>query len=67
MILFFCGRKDDGHCRLLLEAFQEMAGELGLPLAKEKTEGSETLLTFLGIELDTMQQACHLPLSKLVD
>ena len=42
-----------------------MANELGLPLAEEKTKGLSAVLTFLGIELDTVRQACKLPDTKL--
>lgn len=46
---------------------QVMAVELGLPLAEEKTEGPIVLLSFGGIELDTWQQTCYLPINKLED
>ena len=51
--------------RRILEAFPTMAQELGLPLAEEKTEAPATSLLFLGIELDTRQQASRLPDDKL--
>ena len=44
-----------------------MADQLGLPLAKEKTEGSAISLTFVGIELDAVQKTFRLLDSKLVD
>ena len=35
----FCGERNSGRCRFILDTFQSMAEELGLPLAEEKTEG----------------------------
>ena len=64
---FFCGERNSGKCRFILNSFQLMAEELGLSLAEEKTEGPATFLTFLGIELDTIQQMSQLPKNKLAD
>ena len=63
----FCGKRNSGKCSFISNNFQALAKEMGLSLAEEKTEGSATSLTFLGIELDTMQQTSWLPLNKLVD
>ena len=38
---------------------------LGVPAAAHKTEGPATLLTFLGILLDTIKQELRLPLEKI--
>lgn len=43
-----------------LHSFEILAVELGGPLTCEKTEGSTTVLTFGGIELDTSQLASYL-------
>ena len=50
-----------------MDTFQALAKELGLLLAKEKTEGPATSLTFLGIVLDMTQQNSRLPHNKLLD
>ena len=63
----FCGKQGTGQCSFLLGQFQDLARQLGLPLAEEKTEGPSTSLTFLGIELDTIRQASRLPDDKLAD
>ncbi|XP_060110783.1 vomeronasal type-2 receptor 26-like [Heteronotia binoei] len=55
-----------GQCLFLLPAFVDLAKELGVPLAPEKTEGPGTVLTFLGIELDTVRQFSRLPEDKRV-
>ena len=62
----FCGKQNTGRCRFMLKHFQALAKQFRLPLAEEKTEGPTTSFTFLGIELDTIQQASRLP-NKLKD
>ncbi|XP_054843036.1 uncharacterized protein LOC129334764 isoform X1 [Eublepharis macularius] len=63
----FVGRAGSSECARLLDTFLRLAEELGVPLAHEKTEGPSTVLTFLGIELDTVQQSMRLPLNKVDD
>ncbi|XP_077778980.1 uncharacterized protein LOC144326307 [Podarcis muralis] len=53
-------------CSELLEAFTSLAGELGVPLAADKTEGPATTMVYLGIELDTVAQTSKLPREKLI-
>lgn len=43
----------------------ELCNRLGIPIAGEKTEGPCTLLTFLGIELDTVAMTMRLSAAKL--
>ncbi|XP_067322974.1 uncharacterized protein [Anolis sagrei] len=62
----FVGRSGSGDCGALLCAFQQLAEYLGVPLAEEKTEGPLTVLTFLGIELDTVNQFSRLPDGKVL-
>ncbi len=45
--------------------FQALFKDLGIPLAKEKTEGPTTCLTFAGIEIDTLEMSARLPADKL--
>ena len=52
-------------CLRKLQTISSVASSLGLPLAPEKTEGPATRLTFLGIELDSMEGRAHLPPDKL--
>lgn len=44
-----------------------MCRELGLPLKLEKVEGPATVLTFLGIVIDTVRFKLRLPEDKLED
>ena len=48
-----------------LEAALSLCRRLGLPMSVEKTEGPTTSLTFLGIELDTVQMTARLSEEKL--
>ena len=53
------------ECAKALELMQQVCRELGVPLAMEKLEGPTTCLTFLGIEVDTMEGVLRLPQDKL--
>lgn len=48
----------------LLSTFCALCCELGIPLAEAKADGPSTMLSFLGIELDTVQQCSRLPAKK---
>ena len=48
-------------CKTYLEIFLEICSKI----VPEKTVGPSTLLTFLGIELDTVRQEARLPLVKI--
>ncbi|XP_067317701.1 uncharacterized protein [Anolis sagrei] len=61
----FIGRAGRGECKVLLASFIELTTELGVPLAVEKTEGPSTVLTFLGIQIDTVNQYSRLPPEKV--
>ena len=49
-----------------MEKFKIMCDMLGVPLAPEKEEGPSTILTFLGVELDTSDMIAWLPPDKLL-
>ena len=42
-----------------------LCAKLGVPLAEEKTVGPSTIITFLGIELDSIKFEAHFPQGKL--
>ena len=54
-------------CQAALCSTLSTCEELGLPVAPEKTEGPDTTLTFLGIEIDTVAGQLRLPQEKLRD
>lgn len=67
---FFVSPGGSGLCQFLLDTFRFLMDKFGVPLSAEKTEGPCTVLSFLGIEIDSVQMVFRLPadkLSKLVD
>ena len=61
------GPPSSKSCQAALCATLSTCEELGLPVAPEKTEGPGTVLTFLGIEIDTVACLLRLPQEKLRD
>ena len=53
------------ECGNYLFILQRVCHELGVPLAPEKQDGPAEVLTFLGIEIDTIRQELRLPVEKL--
>jgi len=53
-------------CHKQLDIFLSLCGYLGIPVAPEKTCGPSTILSFAGIELDTVQSQARLPQDKLI-
>ena len=51
-------------CQEALDITLALCGELGFPIAPEKTEGPSSSLVFLGIEIDTERQILCLPDDK---
>lgn len=51
------------QCQYLLDTFRFM--KFGVPLSQEKTEGSCTVLSLLGIEIDSVCMVSRLPADKL--
>ena len=53
------------QCQADLESLERTCSRLGVPLAVHKRDGPATKLTFLGIEIDTMEGILRLPEGKL--
>jgi hypothetical protein len=53
-------------CQSHMDTAFTVFARLGLPLHLQKCEGPSTVLVFLGIELDSVQQLARLPLDKVV-
>ena len=62
---FFIVGPDMPSCKLSLDTFIAMCNEVGVPLAPDKTLGPATVLSFLGIELDSIALEARLPSDKL--
>ena len=61
----FLGPPDSLVCQQSLTKALAICQNLGVPVAMHKCEGPATTLTFLGIELDTIEMEMRLPLKKL--
>ena len=59
------GSADSNECAINKEIMTVTCGLLGTPLAQEKCEGPSTIITFLGIEIDTTNMQLQLPREKL--
>ena len=57
--------QDRDTCQQYLQTFLELASYLGVPIAHHKTEGPSNLITFLGIQLDSINMEARLPPEKL--
>ena len=56
----------EDQCSKSLYLFLDLCHYLGIPMAPEKTCGPSTILTFAGIELDTIRCESRLPEDKLL-
>lgn len=52
-------------CFKRLQLFSKVCNQIGFVIADEKTEGPSERLTFLGIELDSIDKCARLPLKKV--
>ncbi len=62
---FFVAPANSHKCKVLLNSFQTICKSLGVPLAIEKTEGPSEVITFLGLEIDSIRQLVKVPRRKL--
>ena len=53
-------------CKVYLDRFLYICKQIGTPMAPSKTLGPVQVLTFLGIELDTITNEARLPQEKIV-
>lgn len=56
---------DRDQCLNYLQTFLDLCSYLGVPIAHHKTEGPSNIITFLGIQLDTISMEARLPPDKL--
>ena len=56
----FCGAAGSGKCAQNLASALTTCRELGVPVAEHKRQGSSTVLTVLGIEIDTVHMQLRL-------
>ena len=61
----FVGPKETNACKALMETFDNICGDLGVPVSHEKTEGPTTLVTYLGLGIDSIRKAIYVPPAKI--
>ncbi|KAM3936556.1 uncharacterized protein RB166_007084 [Leptodactylus fuscus] len=61
----FVAPSSDSRCQFLLDSFRSLMSHFGVPLSPEKMVGPTTVLSFLGIELDSNAMVFRLPVDKL--
>lgn len=63
---FILGPANSDACLRDLNKFLQLCDNLGVPIKAEKTELPSTILTFMGLELDSNLMEARLPQDKLV-
>jgi hypothetical protein len=63
----FGAEADSPKCHFTLQTFQDICKLWGVPVAEDKTVEPTEILTFLGIEFDTLAMELRLPNEKLVE
>lgn len=61
----FAGKERSNHCKELMNCFSDTCMELGIPIAEDKSVGPVTVLTFLGLEINTDEMLIKIPQNKL--
>ena len=59
------GKPSSAECEIALQKMLHICKQLGFPIAERKIEGPTTVITFLGILLDTVKMELRLPSDKL--
>jgi hypothetical protein len=63
----FGAEADSPKCQFILQTFRDICKLWGVPVAKDKTVEPTEILTFLGIEFETLAMELRLPNEKLVE
>ena len=64
---FLVGDKKRESANVILSKALSLLNSFGVPIAKEKIFGPATIITFLGIEIDTEKMQVRIPQEKIVD
>ena len=65
MTLITLGPPQSAKCQRNLESIIETCKLMGTPLEKDKCKGPTSVLTFLGMELDSINMEIQLPMERL--
>jgi len=61
----FAGKHGSNACMSLVNTFEEVCKELGVPIATEKSIDPTTVMVFLGLEIDTNEMTIRVPSHKI--
>ncbi|KAH3833697.1 hypothetical protein DPMN_107009 [Dreissena polymorpha] len=62
----FLGPADSPICQTNLQKFLDFCSLIGVPIKSEKTENATPIITFMGLELDSLTMEARLPHDKLL-
>ena len=62
---FFIAAPEYRHCKIDMDKMLAACSYLGVPVNNKKVFGPSSILTYLGIELDSNLMICRLPVEKL--
>lgn len=61
----FGGNAGTNECKQIMSTFFATCKKMGVPIAEEKTEGPQTVIIFLGLELDSVLMEVRIPTEKI--
>ena len=61
----FGGKAATDECKQIMSTFFATCAKMGVPIAEEKTEGPQTVIIFLGLELDSDLMEVRIPKDKI--
>ena len=65
---FLLARKaGSGECLHLMNIFRSICSDIGVPLAEDKMLGPSCIMTFLGLEIDTIERVIQISKDKLLE
>ena len=61
----FGGKAGTDDCKQIMDTFFATCLKMGVPVTEEKTEGPQTVIVFLGLELDSELMVVRIPRDKI--
>lgn len=61
----FKGSANTDHCKTLMQTFEDLCVEIGVPLKTDKTVAPTSSLVYLGLEIDTVKMQVLFPQDNL--
>ncbi len=63
--LFVC--ESEIECKRIMDIFEKICADIGVPLVSEKSEGPTRVIIFLGLTIDTIRKCILIPQDKIRD